>query len=74
MFPDKILNKLKILYKTLEKTIADGLEQTWKYMDKSGADSGHLIIFDRSEDKSWDDKIFYREEIFEKQTISVWGM
>ncbi|VEN73034.1 conserved hypothetical protein [Candidatus Desulfarcum epimagneticum] len=66
--------ELKILYKSLEKTIAEGLEQTFQYMDRCGAEAGHLVIFDRDENKSWDDKIFYREETFQGQSIGVWGM
>ncbi|MBL0700439.1 MAG: ATP-binding protein, partial [Desulfosarcina sp.] len=53
----KIVIELKILYKTLAKTISDGLEQTAAYMDKCAAGEGHLVIFDRDENKSWDDKI-----------------
>jgi len=70
----KTVIELKILYKSLEKTIEAGLEQTWQYMDRCGAAAGHLVIFDRSENKSWDDKIFYREETFKSQSIGVWGM
>ncbi|VEN73948.1 conserved hypothetical protein [Candidatus Desulfarcum epimagneticum] len=70
----KTVIELKILYKSLEKTIAEGLEQTWKYMDRCGAEAGHLVVFDRDEHKSWDDKIFYREDTFKGSSIGVWGM
>jgi len=70
----RVVIELKIRYKNLENTIATGLEQTWKYMDKCGADSGHLVIFDRSKNKSWDEKIFCQEEAFGGQSIKVWGM
>ena len=70
----KIAVELKILHKSLDNTIAAGLEQTWKYMDKSGADQGHLIVFDRGVKRSWDEKIFCRDEVFNGQNISVWGM
>jgi len=50
--------ELKILYKSLERTIADGLTQTAEYMDKCGSEHGHLIIFDRRPDRKWADKIF----------------
>jgi hypothetical protein len=66
--------ELKILYGSLEETIAEGLAQTWGYMDKMGASDGHLIIFDRRSDRSWDEKIFRREEQFEGRPITVWGM
>ncbi|VEN73947.1 conserved hypothetical protein [Candidatus Desulfarcum epimagneticum] len=70
----RVVIELKILYKSLEKTIVEGLEQTFQYMDRCGAETGHLVIFDRDENESWDDKIFYREETFKKSPIGVWGM
>ena len=45
----------------LERTIRDGLEQTRGHMDGCGAESGHLIVFDRSPERTWEEKIFRRE-------------
>ena len=70
----KIVIELKILYKTLARTISDGLKQTAAYMDKCAAVEGHLIIFDRDENKSWDEKIFKREEKSHGKKILIWGM
>ncbi len=71
----KVVLELKILRKTLDKTIATGLlQQTYEYMDRSGTDDGHLIIFDRNPDKSWDEKIFKRDESYQGKQITVWGM
>ena len=65
----------KILHKSLERTIHDGLEQTAGYMDRCGAESGHLVIFDRDEGKSWDEKLFCRRESAAGGAdIHVWGM
>ncbi|MBL0700440.1 MAG: hypothetical protein JJV92_06120, partial [Desulfosarcina sp.] len=47
----KIVIELKILYKTLARTISDGLAQTAAYMDKCAAGEGHLVVFDRDEKK-----------------------
>lgn len=66
--------ELKILHKSLEKTIKDGLGQTWEYMDRCGTNEGHLIIFDRREGVSWEVKLFVREEEYQGQRIIVWGM
>ena len=55
----KFVVECKLLHKSLEQTIADGLDQTAGYMDRCAAEAGHLIIFDRREDKRWDDKIFH---------------
>jgi hypothetical protein len=70
----RIVIELKILHKTLEQTLQTGLEQTWQYMDRCGAGEGHLIIFDRNPDRSWDDKLFQRSELVRGKTIGVWGM
>ncbi len=66
--------ELKILYKTLEKTLEEGLKQTWEYLDRCNAAEAHLIIFDRRENRTWDEKVFRREETFEEHPITVWGM
>ena len=59
----------------LERTIAEGLEQTRAYMDRCGAEAGHLIVFDRSPERSWEEKIFRR--VAPPATgapVTVWGM
>ncbi|MBF0203709.1 MAG: AAA-like domain-containing protein [Desulfamplus sp.] len=66
--------ELKILHKSLEKTISDGLEQTYQYMDRCGCNDGHLIIFDRDSLKTWEEKIFCKTERYKDKTITVWGM
>jgi len=69
-----VVIELKILHYTLEKTITEGLKQTWLYMDKCGAKEGHLVIFDRTPDKPWAEKLFKRKRTYHKQPIQVWGM
>ena len=64
----------KVLHKSLERTIADGLEQTAAYMDRCAAEAGHLVIFDRDESRSWEDKLFHRRERAAGAGIEVWGM
>ena len=54
--------ELKVLHKSLEQTISQGLEQTARYMERCGVDRGHLLIFDRRPEVSWDEKIWRREE------------
>lgn len=63
----------KILHKSLEQTIAEGIEQTADYMDRCTAEAGHLVIFDRS-DTPWADKIFHRRVSAGDTCIEVWGM
>lgn len=45
--------ELKILYKSLEATIEEGLAQTADYMDRSDTSEGYLVIFDRTPDTPW---------------------
>ena len=69
----RVVLELKILRKSLHATLQEGLEQTWVYQDRCGAESAHLLIFDRS-GKPWEAKIFHRVESYRGQTIEVWGM
>jgi DNA polymerase III delta prime subunit len=66
--------ELKLLHHSLERTLAEGLEQTWRYADTNAAEEAHLIIFDRTPDKAWDEKIWQRMEAFNGRPITVWGM
>ncbi|MFW5992266.1 MAG: ATP-binding protein [Halanaerobiaceae bacterium] len=70
----KYVIELKLLHKSLEKTIEDGLKQTAAYMDRTGTSIGHLLIFDKSEDKSWQEKIFREERENKGREIVIWGM
>ena len=45
---DKIVIECKVLHGSLERTIAEGLEQTAAYMDRCAAQEGHLVIIDRA--------------------------
>lgn len=59
----------------MEPTIERGLQQTSEYMDLVGAvDEGHLIIFDRSQTRSWDERIWHEKRQYATRTITVWGM
>ena len=58
----------------LERTVAVGVRQTRAYVDRCGAEEGHLIVFDRTPDRSWADKIFRREPSGDGVPVTVWGM
>lgn len=71
----RIVLELKIKRGALEKVIEDGLRQTSEYMDTVGSvDEGHLIIFDRSKDKTWDERIWHKPFEYQNRRIMVWGM
>lgn len=71
----RIVLELKIKRYSLERTIEEGLQQTAAYMDAVGSvDEGHFIIFDRSKEKSWDERIWHKPYEHNGRTIVVWGM
>jgi len=69
----RIVIETKILYSNLEKTIEKGLYQTLEYGTIVGADEHHLIIFNRSKDTSWDEKIWYIKKRHNKKSVDVYG-
>ena len=72
---DRFVVECKVLHRSLERTIREGVSQTAGYVDRCAAASGHLVIFDRTEGKRWEDKIFRREEHADDgRAITVWGM
>ncbi len=71
----RIVLELKIKRGDLDTIIEKGLQQTWEYMDAVGSvDEGHLIIFDRTKEKSWDERIWHKPYQYEGHPIMVWGM
>ena len=70
----KVVIECKVLHRGLERTLREGLEQTRAYMDRCAAAEGHLVLFDRTEGKSWDDKVYRREETEDGASVTVWGM
>ncbi|MEI6206548.1 MAG: AAA-like domain-containing protein [Desulfuromonadales bacterium] len=70
----RVVLELKVRHKALEVTIAEGVEQTASYSAACGADEAHLIIFERSSDKEWDDRIWERSETVVGRAVKVWGM
>ncbi|MDR0505248.1 MAG: ATP-binding protein [Dysgonamonadaceae bacterium] len=57
-----------------KNTLADGLKQTAEYAEKFGCAEGCLCIFDRSPEKSWDEKIYMRYETVNGKKITVVGL
>ena len=70
----KVVIECKVLHRGLEQTLCEGLEQTRAYMDRCATAEGHLVLFDRTEGKSWDDKVYRREENEGGAPVVVWGM
>ena len=63
----------KLLRSGRARTIEKGLEQTAAYMDTSGADDGHPVVFDMREGRSWEERVFREDRAWEGKRITVWG-
>ncbi len=72
--PRRYVIECETAHSGVEAAIRAGLPQTLAYMDRCGGESGHLVVFDRDPKRSWDTKIFRREESFDGRTVTVWGM
>ena len=70
----KVVVECKVLRRSLNETLREGLAQTRAYMDRCTAAEGHLVIFDRTEGKPWVEKIFRRNETEGGAPVTVWGM
>ena len=70
----RMVIECKLLHGSLERTIREGLEQTRSYLDRCGAAEGHLVIFDRTPGKAWQEKLFRRREPGSGPPVTVWGM
>ena len=58
----------------LDSVVLSGLEQTLAYMDRCGAESGHLVIFDLRPGKTWEERVFRRDPEPGERPITVWGL
>ncbi len=58
----------------LASVVDEGVEQTARYLDGCAADAGHLVVIDRRESRSWDEKVFHYRRRSQSVPIDVWGM
>lgn len=54
------------------RLVRDGREQASAYMDRCGAESGHLVIFDLLADMSWDEHMYGTAAVPGESPITVW--
>ena len=59
--------------RSLSRTVEEGLDQTRRYMDISGANAGHLVVFDMREGRSWAERVYREERVWNGVPITVWG-
>ena len=58
----------------LDRLIREGLEQTATYMDRVGAESGHLVIFDLRPGVAWERRLYRKDPEPDGSPITVWGI
>ena len=65
----------------LESVVDEGVEQTARYVDRCAAEAGHLVVIDRRENRSWEEKIYRtrRRSAHPRRgggavPVTVWGM
>ena len=49
-------------------------EQCAKYLDSLGLSEGWMPVFEKSNEKTWDEKIYARDEVIDGKTIHVVGL
>ena len=60
--------------RSVEETVREGLKQTRAYLDRCAAAEGHLVVFDRRPDRTWEEKVFRHDAPPDGKPITVWGM
>ena len=53
---------------------AKSYEQCAKYLDSLGLSEGWMPVFEKSKEKSWNEKIYTRDEVIDGKTIHVVGL
>jgi len=56
-----------------EDYIKKGYAQLLEYMDKCGVNEGSMIIFDKNQGKSWEERVFVKEEQQDGKKITIFG-
>ena len=69
---ERVALELKIARGEMDKVAQDGLEQTVMYMDRGGAGEMLLVILDRRAGKTWEERIWRRDETWRGHIIDVW--
>ena len=71
----RVVIEIKVVRRSLERTVAEGLAQIADYMDRTGTDDAHLVLFNRLAGATWDEKIYRRvEPAANERPVTIWGM
>ena len=72
-----VVLELKLIHRNdgADTVLTKGLVQTAAYMDRFNASEGHLLLFDRRKDKSWDERLWVKQETApDGKKVTVWGL
>ncbi|MEM7403436.1 MAG: hypothetical protein AAF310_05465, partial [Myxococcota bacterium] len=72
-----VVLELKLIHRNdgADSMIKKGLQQIARYVDRFHTPEGHLLIFDRRVGKSWDERIWVKQDQADNgQSITVWGL
>ncbi len=58
----------------LERTITEGVKQAARYVERCGAEAGHLVVIDCRENRTWEQKVFHERRGERSAPVDVWGM
>ena len=59
---------------SLDRLVREGREQTAAYMDRCGAEAGHLVILDLRPGQSWKERLFRKGPEAGDCPVTVWGL
>ena len=58
----------------LDSVVDEGVEQTARYVDRCAAEAGQLVVIDRRDNRSWEEKVFHLRRDGGAVPVDVWGM
>ena len=68
-----IERKVRTAKTGLDRLIREGLEQTAKFMDRVGAESGHFVIFDLRPGVPWEQRLYRKDPEPDQRPVMVRG-
>ena len=57
-----------------KSAMTEAVGQVAMYMDRSGAESGHAVLFDLRPGRPWKERIFRRDPQPGALPVTVWGL
>ncbi len=68
-----VVVECKLKRGSLERVKREGADQIREYMVQAGAAEGHLVLFDRTDGATWQERIS-RVQLAGKPPVTAWGL